>query len=399
MKKKILTTVTAVAMSLAMATSAMAAPTARESGNVDGNGSVNSNDASIINGSKAKGEHITNGTFDGYWRDINYKMTGNGQKVIDYVLTPENMNECIALRAYAASGSETYGGYDLDFVANLVDDLKLDSDRVDWNGNFTDYDARLSADTNPTVDEIATKAFSMVDASDKSLNELGSFLSGVGFEGFGKNAGKEIFLTTDEGWGVFAVTMRYIVPLKASYFEASGYEGNIDKVFNGDYGVVGAAPYNDVSELSGELQQRAIAFEAMHDIIVTNTAHSSGENNTLLGKGKTATELYNQFKIAFPSDVDEDSFRKTCDTFGEIYTRRYEIGVSDKDGYEVIDDNVDGNNSNFVNKLVSSGLYHYETATLQDVRDAFGDRIELSTSKDNGDKNWGFVLELYVAYK
>lgn len=396
MKKKIFTTVTAVAMSLAMATSAMAAPTMRESGNVDGNSSVNSNDSSLIRQALVNNTEIDNGNFDGDWNATDFQMTGNGQKVLKYVLTPEKMSESIGLRAYATGNSMTSAGFGTN-VIKLYDDLQLESDKVEWNGNYNDYEAPLTAESNYTVDEVLMNGISKIDASADAMREFGAFLSGVGFEGFGKNAGKDVYLTTDEGWGVFAVAMRDIVPIKAEYFEASGYTGNIDKVFDGDYGVIDE-PYTDINALPADLKTRAEAFEAMHDIIVTNAAHEEGVNDTTIGKTSTVTDLYEQFKLAFPSDVTEEEFAKTCDHFGEIYTRRYTVTVSDKDGSETIDGNVnDDNTTAFVNKLISSGIYHYETATLQDVRDTFGDKIELSTTKD-GEKTWGFVLELYVRY-
>lgn len=401
MKKKIIMSATAIAMALTMTTGAFAAPTPRESGNVDGNGAVNSNDATIIKSSQPDNVHIDNGTFDGYWNNIKYKMTGNGQKVMDYILTPENMTESVALRAYAASDSQTYGGYSLDFVANLLTGLKLDSTQKAWNGNYENYDAPLVNDdtNNPTIDAIIAKSCSMIDATNDSLQELGKFFSGVAFKGFGKNSGKDIYLTSDEGWGVFSVAMRDIVPISAEDFANSGYEGNIDEVFDGDFGVIDA-PYNDISEIADpELQQRAEAFQEMKKIIVTNVAHSEGVNDTNLGKGRTATELYNLFKVAFPSDVTESEFAKTCDHFGEIYTRRYTITLGDKDGSETIDGNINGDNTTGpVRKMIDSGVYHYETARLQDVRNTFGDKIEISTAKDGGEKNWGFVIELYTAY-
>lgn len=394
MKKKIFMSATAVAMILSMSVTAIAAPTARESGDVDKNNVVNSNDASIIAGSRTAGEHIDNGTFDGFWNNLDYKMTGNGDKVITYALTPENMTEGVAVRAYASSNSQSDGGFAGNFIVDLATDLELDSTK-NYDGTYTNYDAKLSESTNPTIDELITNAVNKIDASADSVEELGKFLSGVQFEGFGKNTGKAVSLTNDDGWGVFAVAMRDIVPISADDFANSGYEGNTDAVFDGNYGVIDA-PYTSLDEIADpELRARAEAFQELKAMIVTNTEHSEGQNNTNL---TSAVAAYDAFKQAFPSDVTEAEFRKTVDHFAEIYTRRYSVSVTDKDGNEVIDGNDTGvNTTEFVNKLINNGIYHYETATLQDLRDTFGDRIELSTTKD-GEKTWGFVVELYVTY-
>lgn len=399
MKKKILMSATAIVMILSMATSAMAAPTPTESGNVDGNGVVNSNDSSMIQKVAVEGEDLANGNFDGYWDSKSDHMGANdARRSLEYVLVPETMVETVGVRAYTTNDSQTDGGFgSMDFATNIWDELYLDSTRTAWNGMYENRDAVLVDASNHTIDETIAKVAATIDGSSKSIEEFGKFLSGVAFEGFNKNAGKEIYLTSDEGWGVFALTMREIVPLSMEDFEYSGYRYDSDDVFNGDYGIVGDAPYTDISELPADLQKRAVAFNEIKKAIVTNKEHVEGANDTAI---TNVSALYEQFKIAFPSaEITEEQFRRTCDHFGEIYTRRYTVDVTDKDGSDHIDGNEDyENNSATINKMAAAKLYQYETATLQDVRDVFGDIISISTTKDS-QKTWGFTIELYSQYK
>lgn len=402
MKKKILMSVTTMAMTFAMATSAIAAPTPTESGDVDGNGVVNSNDSSMIQKEAVKDNDLANGNFDGYWDSKSDHMGANdARRSLEWVLTPEKMVETVGVRAYTLDNSQTTGGFgSMDFATTIWDELYLDSARTPWNQQYENKDAKLVSESNHTIDETLEKAATLVDSSDASREEFGKFISGVAFKGFGKNTGKEIFLTSDEGWGVFAVAMREIVPLSQEDFVNSGYANNIDEVFDGNYGIVGAAPYTSVSELPADLQQRAVAFNALKSAIVTNKAHSEGVNDTNIKNSGDVSALYEQFKIAFPGrEITEAEFRKTCDHFGAIYTRRYNVVVDDKDGSDVIDGNVNGeNNSATINKMAAAKLYNYMDATLQDVRDSFGDIISLSTTKD-GEKTWGFTIEIYSQYK
>lgn len=400
MKKKMFISATAVAMSVAMATSAMAAPTARDNGNTDKSAgqvtstAINANDASVLQ--KDDTLTVENGNFDGDWTTTSKKMSGNAQKIMNFILTPEKMQEKVGLRAYATNSSMTDGGFAVDSVVKIYDDLELDTTKKTWNGVYNNYEAPLTASTNHTIDATLAKSAELVDASSASIQEFGKFISGVAFQGFGKNAGKEVYLTSDDGWGVFAVAMRDVVPLSQEDFANSGYEGNIDKVFDGDFGVI-SAPYTNINDIAdANLRARAEAFQALKAMIVTNKTHAEGVNDTNI---TSVAALYNTFKQAFPSNITESEFAKTVDHFGEVYTRRYNVGIVDKDGEEIIDGNINGDNtSGLVQKLINNNIYNYETATIQDVRNAFGDKIELSTTKD-GAKTWGFTVEVYTRYE
>ena len=111
MKKKIVS-FAAVLMAMAMTTTSAFAVTPRESGDVDGSGTLTAGDAVQILNSANQGTEITNGDFDGSWKTTDQKVTAaDAERLMDYVLQPEKkFDEVVGLRFYSVSGIGSAAG-------------------------------------------------------------------------------------------------------------------------------------------------------------------------------------------------------------------------------------------------------------------------------------------------
>lgn len=401
MKNKILISATAVVMSLAMTASAFAAPIARGTGNVDGNSVINSNDASMVEKSAPTEESVDNGTFtniengnfDGDWSTKKiHADSKDAERILGYVLQPENYTEHIALRFY--SGTDTAIGAG---AFRFFDTSDLNSEKSNWEGTFADETASFDSASNITIDE-AVKSIASNDGNgwdSEAIEAFSQYLGGIYFMGDedSKEEGNRICLTTEKGWAVFNWAMRQIIPLSPETASLAG-ESRKDDYTEG------------YDNLPANLQNRVDAFNELKSYIVSGNDY---QTNIDVTDSMVLSKMYEVWTRAFPADeITGDDVSITADRFIQIYGRRYNIDTATQNGAgnnHIVSDNP-GSNSSFVTTIINNKLYDYKTATLQDIRDAFGDQITISTSKKvvdpddatNGGSEWGFTLEFYTRY-
>lgn len=401
MKKKILMSATAMVMVLSMATTAMAAPIERGSGNVDGNNVINSNDASMVQKAAPTEESIDNGTFtnipngnfDGDWttRKI-HADAKDAERILGYVLQPENYTEHIALRFYSNTDTAIGAG-----AFRFFENSNVDSEKSNWEGTFADETAVFDLDSNLTIDE-AVNAIASNNGEGwnaEAVSQFSQYLGGIYFMGDvnSREENNRICLTTEKGWAVFNWSMRQIVPLSPETALLAGDSRKDDYTEN---------YYN----LPANLQARVDAFNELKSYIVSGTEY---QTNIDINDPMVLSKMYEAWTRAFPSDelVAED-VSITADRFVDIYCRRYNIDTATQNGAgnnHITSDNP-GVNSSFVSAITDNNLFKYKEATLQDIRDAYGDQISISTSKKvadadddlNGGSEWGFTVEFYTRY-
>lgn len=400
MKKKLLITVTAVALTLAMATSAMATPILRGSGDADGNGVINSNDASKINNDAIAGNEYDAGNFDGDWRTRDSHMDPvDAGTVLGYVLQPEKYEEKVGLRFYSASDT-AIGGMAFQFFKNS----ELASDKNNFKGVYADKDAKLTEASNLTIDDAIT-AIAMNDEEgtgegkgwdSEAISQFAQYLGGIYFIGDHGTAGQRVCLTTEEGWTIFNHAMRAIVPVSEETIRT-----NCPTRLDPSDPTI----YTDINALDAQTQARIAAFNELKAYIVSGIDY---QTNIDVNNKMALAEMYEVFKRAFPADeLNDDNVAITASRFADIYCRRYDIDTSSQNG--VANDHIYGNdptdltkNGPFMTAIKDNDLYKYTTATLDDFRSTFGDQLTISTTKradeEEGAQVWSFTIEFYTRY-
>lgn len=393
MKKKLVITATAAFMSLAMATTALAAPIEKGNGDVDNNKVINSNDASKIHKASIAGDESfeDQGNFDGDWRTRDTHMSVlDAQAVLNYTLQPEKFSEKVGLRFYSKSSTA------IDAMApTFFTDSELDSSKVNWNGEYTDHEAVLATESNKTIDKAVSDIASNEGQgwTSDAIEQFSQYLGGIYFIGDHGTAGQKVCLTTEEGWTIFNHAMRAIIPVSRE-----------DIAINCPTRLDDSDPtiYADYNSLDAATKARVDAFNELKKYIVTGVAYKTNidTNNPMV-----LADMYALWKKAYPSnELTDEMISITADRFAEIYTRRYDIDTKTQNGAgdNHINGNEPGKNSSFVQNIIDHKLYQYEVATLQDVRDTFGDQITISTTKradeEEGDQVWSFTVEFYTRY-
>lgn len=395
MKKKIVTTVTAMAMTVAMATGAFATPIQRGSGDADANSVVNSNDASKIVVDAVAGKEYEAGNFDGDWRTRDTHMDpADANTVLGYVLQPENYEEKVGLRFYSTSSTAIGGG-----AFQFFTDSELASDKSNYQGVYADKNALFTDASNLTIDDAVT-AIASNDGqgwTEEAISAYAQYLGGIYFIGDHGTAGQRVCLTTEEGWTIFNWAMRAIVPVS----EADIRTNCPTRLDPSDPTI-----YTDINALDAATQARIAAFNELKAYIVSGVDY---QTNIDTKDPMVLADMWNKFKEAFPAeDLNDDNVAITASRFADIYCRRYNIDTNTQNGAG--NDHIAGNdptdytkNGPFMTAIKDNDLYKYTTATFDDLRSAFGDQITISTTKradeEEGDQEWSFTIEFYNRYE
>jgi hypothetical protein len=353
MKKKFLG-LTAVVMSMAMASTSFAA-VARGDGKVSGRDTFNGQDLAIIADYAANGDgnKADAANFDGSWAATDNKVTASDlTAAIQYMLQPENFDEQVAIRVYSSSNTAVGTS-----VFNVQKHDELDSAKG-YDGTYADTTVGLTAGTNATIKQVADELVQQVNQ--KAADTAAEQITKVYFTSAEKG---DVYLTTDEGWSVLAYSLRAIVPVS----EADCI------ICNKDYDSLPA----EEKATAGNKDAQVAALNAIKSKIVTNGAE-------LKLTAADIQEIYAQAQIAFPADTPAEEINTTADRVAEIVKDKYTVTIN---GKRVFDSQSEGTQS-----LVK--LANYEKTTINDVLAEFGDQIEVVVTGPSGTAT--FNADLYV---
>ena len=215
MKKKIVS-FAAVLMAMAMTTTSAFAVTPRESGDVDGSGTLTAGDAVQILNSANQGTEITNGDFDGSWKTTDQKVTAaDAERLMDYVLQPEKkFDEVVGLRFYSVSGIGSAAGT----IANPLKNLELNGAK-NYDNTYASLDSELTTDSNKTIVEVADQMVSLALTKDGTASKLADNLNKVYFHSENKG---DVYLTSKDGWAKLAYALKAINPVSPEDCERIG---------------------------------------------------------------------------------------------------------------------------------------------------------------------------------
>ena len=319
MKKKIVS-FAAVLMAMAMTTTSAFAVTPRESGDVDGSGTLTAGDAVQILNSANQGTEITNGDFDGSWKTTDQKVTAaDAERLMDYVLQPEKkFDEVVGLRFYSVSGIGSAAGT----IANPLKNLELNGAK-NYDNTYASLDSELTTDSNKTIVEVADQMVSLALTKDGTASKL-------------------------------AYALKAINPVSPEDCERIGKPA--DEAYN---------------TMDATTAARVSAFKAMGDIVTK----ADGPSLTL--SNSEVEELYSLAKKAFPGngEIRADQYAQAADDTYAIYSEKYGVSMeTDKLGaFEV------GQSSGEHFDVLVDLLRNYNSKTIQDVRTNLGDKISATS--------------------
>lgn len=359
MKKKIVS-FAAVLMAMAMTTTSAFAVTPRESGDVDGSGTLTAGDAVQILNSANQGTEITNGDFDGSWKTTDQKVTAaDAERLMDYVLQPEKkFDEVVGLRFYSVSGIGSAAGT----IANPLKNLELNGAK-NYDNTYASLDSELTTDSNKTIVEVADQMVSLALTKDGTASKLADNLNKVYFHSENKG---DVYLTSKDGWAKLAYALKAINPVSPEDCERIGKPA--DEAYN---------------TMDATTAVRVSAFKAMGDIVTK----ADGPSLTL--SNSEVEELYSLAKKAFPGngEIRADQYAQAADDTYAIYSEKYGVSMeTDKLGaFEV------GQSSGEHFDVLVDLLRNYDSKTIQDVRTNLGDKISATSGANT------VVAELFAA--
>ena len=348
MKKKIVS-FAAVLMAMAMTTTSAFAVTPRESGDVDASGTLTAGDAVQVLNSANQGTEIANGDFDGAWSSTDNKVTAaDAQRIMDYVLQPEKkFDEIVNLRIYSEAGKGE------GTVTNLISDIELDNTKA-YDNTYTDKNSQVAAVSNDTLLDVLKTAKNLAVSKPKAIDTLATNINKVYFTSANKG---DVYLTSEDGWAVLAYALKAINPV---------------------------SPENcALINMDATTKARVDAFEEMGKIITKNGA------GQLALTADDVENLYNLALKAFPGngEITEEQYAQAADDTYAIYSSKYGVSMeTEKLGSFAVGQSTDPNFSTLVDLL-----RNYDTKTIQDVRNALGDKISVTTGANT------VVAELYAA--
>jgi len=354
MKKKIVS-FAAVLMAMAMTTTSAFAVTPRESGDVDGSGTLTAGDAVQILNSANQGTEITNGDFDGSWKTTDQKVTAaDAERLMDYVLQSEKkFDEVVGLRFYSVSGIGSATGT----IANPLKNLELNGAK-NYDNTYASLDSELTTDSNKTIVGVADQMVSLALTKDGTASKLADNLNKVYFHSENKG---DVYLTSKDGWAKLAYALKAINPVSPEDCERIGKP--VDEAYN---------------TMDATTAARVSAFKV---------TKADGPSLTL--SNSEVEELYSLAKKAFPGngEIRADQYAQAADDTYAIYSEKYGVSMeTDKLGaFEV------GQSSGEHFDVLVDLLRNYDSKTIQDVRTNLGDKISATSGANT------VVAELFAA--
>lgn len=345
MKRKLLSIVSVV-LAMSMTTSAFAA-TARGTGDVDGDGKYTANDVFKIMQGLAADDAQAN--VDGYTG-----IDGLDARVLyNTILQPKTVSEDLTLKAYSE-------GMENDVEFGIFNAEQLGSTGRDVQPNGLDK-------VVTSVDANATTATTIKDAIDQ-LVDLAANQRTQGITNqlnrifFHSNVKGEVYLRSENGWAMFCNALRYIVPMDEETAALCNRPEN-------------GTPMSEI-EANADLKARYDALNEVKAIIVGEQEDPAAINTSTISAAdliKAKDAMYR----AIPSGLTDDEITATAKEVLKITDRKYKFTVdSEVTGQETLSEaGVD--ESAFIKGLIA--LKNYDTATMADYRNTFGDKLTVGT--------------------
>lgn len=348
MKRKLLSIVSVV-LAMSMTTSAFAA-TARGTGDVDGDGKYTANDVFKIMQGLAADDAQAN--VDGYTG-----IDGLDARVLyNTILQPKTVSEDLTLKAYSE-------GMANDTEFRIFDAAALGSTTGHETANGL-KEVATTVDTSTTT-TIKDAIDQLVDlAANQRAEGITNQLNRIYFVSAVKG---DVYLRSENGWAMFCNALRYIVPMD----EETAALCNRPK--NG-------TPISEI-EANETLKARYDALNEVKAIIVGDQEDPAAVNGTALSASDIIAAKDALYR-AIPSGLTDEEITATAKEVLKITDTKYVFSVdSEKTGQEDLSEaNVD--TSAFINGLIA--LKNYDTATMADYRNTFGDKLSIKTQNNVG---------------
>lgn len=343
MKKKLLSIVSVV-LAMSMTTSAFAA-TARGTGDVDGDGQITANDVfKIMQGLAAEDAEAN--------VDGRTGIDGLDARVLyNTILQPKTVSEDLTLKAYSEGMAN-----DVEFGAFNAADLGSTTGHEAPNGLkevATNVDTSTTTTIKDAIDQLVDLAANQrAEGITNQLNKI-YFVSAV--KG-------DVYLRSENGWAMFCNALRYIVPMD----EETAVLCN--RVENG----------TSIAEIeaNAELKARYDALNEVKAIIVGEQEDPAAVNESALSASDIIAAKDALYR-AIPSGLTDDEITATAKEVLKITDTKYVFSIdSEVTGQEDLSEaGVD--TSAFIKGLLD--LKNYDTATMADYRNTFGDKLTVGT--------------------
>lgn len=355
MKKKLLSIV-ALAMTMAMATSAMAAPSTgvigpvlRGSGDVDGDGQVTANDVMMILKGIATDADVADidgsDTNDGVDGVVAYKTVLQPKTVV------EDLNVRIKLPSYEISQINI-------LHADQVGSEVVDGDKGMGEVDVTTANINASCTIKQAIDEAVEAAIA------GGLNGINNQLDRIYFH---SNVKGDVYLRSLNGWSMFANALRYIVPMDPEMAAYSNKQANATPV--------------DVINADPVLKQRYDALNEIKNILIDPSITDPAQMDDSDLTADEIRQMKELFYIAIPGGDNGDALtdEEVANTASEVLKitdTKYDVTVT-----------YNGNTESLKSDTVAATqfiqdvqfLKNYGVMTVADYRNTFGDKVVASS--------------------
>mgnify|MGYP005761431249 FL=1 len=348
MKRKLLSIVSVV-LAMSMTTSAFAA-TARGTGDVDGDGKITANDVFKIMQNLAADDAQAN--VDGYTG-----IDGLDARVLyNTILQPKTVSEDLTLKAYSEGMAN-----DTEFRVFDAADLASTTGHEAPNG-LKEVATSVDTSTTTTIKDAIDKLVDM--AANQRTQGITNQLNRIFFVSAVKG---DVYLRSENGWAMFCNALRYIVPMDGETAALCNRPEN-------------GTPISEI-EANETLKARYDALNEVKAIIVGDQEDPAAVNETALSASDIIAAKDALYR-AIPSGLTDEEITATAKEVLKITDTKYVFSVdSEKTGQEDLSEaNVD--TSAFINGLLA--LKNYDTATMADYRNTFGDKLSIKTQNNVG---------------
>ena len=343
MKKKLLSIVSVV-LAMSMTTSAFAA-TARGTGDVDGDGQITANDVfKIMQGLAAEGAEAN--------VDGRTGIDGLDARVLyNTILQPKTVSEDLTLKAYSEGMAN-----DVEFGAFNAADLGSTTGHEAPNG-LKEVATNVDTSTTTTIKDAIDKLVDL--AANQRAEGITNQLNKIYFVSAVKG---DVYLRSENGWAMFCNALRYIVPMDEETAALC------NRVENG-------TPIAEI-EANAELKARYDALNEVKAIIVGEQEDPAAVNESALSASDIIAAKDALYR-AIPSGLTDNEITATAKEVLKITDTKYVFSVdSEVTGQEDLSETgVDA--SAFIKGLLA--LKNYDTATMADYRNTFGDKLTVGT--------------------
>ncbi len=337
MKKKILS-LTAVVLTMAMTTTSVFAVVPKGTGDVDGDKNLTPNDAVEI----LKGTDSTEADYSGKGNTD----ASNAQLIMQAILRPRYVKEAYQLRVTTLGENSIFADGISVFAETAFNGTALDPKTTK---GMTVMDGTDKYNPDPTIAE-AVKA--LADQASLKTEAINNSLNNIKF--YSADIGRDVTLSSEEGWAMFCWAVQPIVTAEASDLDAYNKIASPSKQKE-------ATPAADVKA------DRIGALRKVKDALNVG----SGKIDVTAAE---VPEIANNLLAAFPDTITEAEVNAAAERILFITDKKYDFSVSYKDAA----DEAITATSPFVQK-VAKFAPNYQGKKMSEVVAEFGDSVTVKS--------------------